>query len=247
LIEIATILLFAVLQSIFGIGILFFGTPTLIILGYPFAETLSIVLPASIAVSALQVFGSERPSPQWRRDFWIWCLVPLAVFLLAGLWWKWEIELELFIAITLFAYVVIRIFPRMHGYLQHGVRVRPKIWLALIGVVHGLSNLGGGLLAIFAANTFEDKAKIRAHIAFCYLCFATIQLTALAVLAADVMHLSQFGYAALAGVVFILLEKRFFGSISSPVFDRVFTVLIGSYSALIFLKLMGVFKIETAI
>lgn len=247
MIEIATILVFSVLQSIFGIGILFFGTPTLIILGYPFAETLSIVLPASIAVSALQVYSGETPTPNWRRDFWMWCLIPLSVFLLAGLWWKWEIELELFIAITLFAYVVIRISPKMHGYLRHGVRVRPKIWLAMIGVVHGLSNLGGGLLAIFAANTFEDKAKIRAHIAFCYLCFATIQLTALAILAGDVMHIGQIGYAALAGVVFLLLERRFFGSISSPVFDRVFTVLIGSYSALIFLKLMGVFKIGPTI
>jgi uncharacterized membrane protein YfcA len=247
LIEIATILVFAVLQSIFGIGILFFGTPTLIILGYPFVETLSIVLPASIAVSALQVWKGGPPARQWRRDFGIWCLVPLTAFLLAGFWWNWAIELELFIAITLFAYVLIRVSPRMRASLQRGVRVRPKIWLSLIGIVHGLSNLGGGLLAIFAANTFSDTATIRAHIAFCYLCFAALQLTALAVLAVDVMHIGQLGYAALAGAVFVILERRFFETISSPVFDRVFTVLIGGYSALIFLKLMGLFKVGNSI
>ena len=57
MIEFATIFLFAILQSIFGIGILFFGTPTLLLLGFPFAETLSVLLPASLAVSAFQVMG----------------------------------------------------------------------------------------------------------------------------------------------------------------------------------------------
>lgn len=241
MIEIVTILVFASLQSVFGIGILFFGTPTLIILGYPFVETLSIVLPASIAVSLLQVLKGGTIGQAGRRDFWIWCLIPLTVVLLASLLWKWEIELELFIAVTLFAYVVIRLSPRLHNLLQTGVRTRPKFWLALIGTVHGLSNLGGGLLAIFAANTFDDKAAIRGHIAYCYLCFAGIQLTVLALLTPDVMHIGQIGYAALAGMVFFTVDRWMFETISSPVFDRAFTALIGGYSALVFLKLMGVF------
>jgi len=67
LIEIVTIVVFAALQSVFGIGILFFGTPTLILLGYPFVETLAVVLPASIAVSLLQVVQGILPQPQWQR------------------------------------------------------------------------------------------------------------------------------------------------------------------------------------
>ena len=47
--------LFAILQSIVGIGLLLFGTPTLMLLGYTYDVVLSIILPASIVISALQV------------------------------------------------------------------------------------------------------------------------------------------------------------------------------------------------
>ena len=240
MIEIITIALFAVLQSVFGIGILFLGTPTLLILGYPFADTLSIVLPASIAVSLLQVLRGSLPPSKWIREFTLWCILPVGVVLVIGLSTGLDIELELFVAIMLLAYVVIRLIPDSARFLQNNVREYPRVWLSVIGVVHGFSNLGGGLLAIFAANTFQDKILIRDRIAFCYLCFAAIQMCVLAILTPDVMHLGQFAYAVLAGVIFMVVERLLFDSITSPVFDRVFTILIGGYSVVLFLRLFGV-------
>ena len=61
-IEFVTILLLAILKSIFGTDILFIGVPTLDLLGYPFAETLSILLSASIALSLFQIIGSKHPN-----------------------------------------------------------------------------------------------------------------------------------------------------------------------------------------
>ena len=241
LIEIVTIVVFAALQSVFGIGILFFGTPTLILLGYPFVETLAVVLPASIAVSCLQVVRGTLPQPAWRRDFAVWCLVPLTAVLGASLLWQSQLELEFVIACTLLLYVIIRVSPRLHGALRNGVRSRKSLWLAIIGSIHGLSNLGGGLLAIFAANSFDDKVAIRSHIAFCYLCFAGIQLSILAIMTPYVMNWTQLVYAAIGGAVFVACERRMFQSISVPAFDRAFTIVIGSYSILVFLKLAGVF------
>lgn len=239
--EIIVVTLFAAVQSVFGIGILFFGTPTLILLGYPFVETLSVVLPASIAVSLPQVVQGTLPQPQWRRSFAAWCLVPLTVVLGASLWWEWQIELEFIIACTLFLYVLIRISPRLHAYLKESVRRRKTLWLVVIGTIHGVSNLGGGLLAIFAANRFDDKLAIRSHIAFCYLCFAGIQLSILAIMTPYVMNWMQFAYAAIGSAVFVACERKIFESISLPAFDRAFTIVIGSYSVLVFLKLLGVF------
>ena len=83
---------------------------------------------------------------------------------------------------------------------------------------------------------------MRSNIAFCYLCFAVIQLVTLAILKPEVMHLTQFGYAALAIIVFIVIDRQVFGAIATPVFDRILTILIGCYSVLIFLKLFGVFQ-----
>ena len=246
MIEFATILGFAVLQSIFGIGILFFGTPTLLLLGFPFYETLSILLPASLAVSLFQVIGSGLPDSQRICGYVMWCLAPLAIALTGGLTFGWDLELESIVAATLLLYVIIRLSPRTETMLQHSVRRLPQAWLVAIGTIHGLSNLGGGLLAIFTASRFDNKQAVRSNIAFCYLCFAAIQLGALAILRPDVMHLAQLGYAALAIVVFVIVDRLVFGSIVNPVFDKILTMVIGCYSALIILKLTGVLQAPAA-
>ncbi len=246
MIEFATIFLFAILQSIFGIGILFFGTPTLLLLGFPFAETLSVLLPASLAVSAFQVMGAGVPKCNQVCIYAIWCLIPLAIALLSGLALGWEVKLEAVVASILLIYVVIRLSPRMETVLCGTVRKLPQVWLVAIGTVHGLSNLGGGLLAIFAASRFEEKREVRGNIAFCYMCFAIIQLATLACLRPDVMQFRQLGYAGLAIVVFVIVDRLVFGSIVNPVFDKILTMVIGCYSALIILKLSGVLQAPAA-
>ena len=241
MIEVLTILVYAILQSVFGIGLLFFGTPTLLLLGYPFVDTLAVLLPASLAVSMLQVINGNSLDAKRIRSFAIWCLAPLAAVLFGSIGLGLDVELDLLVAVILLAYVPIRVSSRMVEPFRKSVQRFPKLWLILIGTVHGLSNLGGGLLGIFAANSLADRLAIRSHIAFCYLCFAVIQLTMLAVLAPHVIHVAQLGYAALGGAVFLFTERYLFRSISATGFDSLFTVLIGSYSALLLLKFMGAF------
>ena len=50
-----TILFTSLIQSIFGTGILLFGTPVLLMLGNNFQTTLTILLPASILVNCFQL------------------------------------------------------------------------------------------------------------------------------------------------------------------------------------------------
>jgi hypothetical protein len=40
-----------VIQSLFGVAIVLFGTPLLLLLGYDFSYTLSVLLPISIAIN----------------------------------------------------------------------------------------------------------------------------------------------------------------------------------------------------
>ena len=47
-------------QSIFGVGLLLFGTPTFLLLNYNFLDTLNILLPISISISFLQLFFSKK-------------------------------------------------------------------------------------------------------------------------------------------------------------------------------------------
>jgi len=54
---IIVIVVFSFIQSIFGIGLLLFGTPTLLLFGYSYSETLWILLPCSIVISLIQTIN----------------------------------------------------------------------------------------------------------------------------------------------------------------------------------------------
>src|SRR4029077_18049110 len=53
--------------SVFGVGLLVFGTPTLLLLGFSFAEVLAYLLPCSIVISALQVADGGLKLEHIRR------------------------------------------------------------------------------------------------------------------------------------------------------------------------------------
>ena len=55
---IAIVFIFSIVQSIFGVGLLLFGTPTLLIFGYSYDITLWTILPASILISFIQIVGN---------------------------------------------------------------------------------------------------------------------------------------------------------------------------------------------
>ena len=57
--EIGILVVLIVIHSIFGVGLLLFGTPSLLILGYDFANTINILMPVSICISSLQFFKSK--------------------------------------------------------------------------------------------------------------------------------------------------------------------------------------------
>ena len=54
------ILILSVIQSVFGVGILLFGTPTFIYLGYDFFETLNLLIPCSLLVSLMQILLTKN-------------------------------------------------------------------------------------------------------------------------------------------------------------------------------------------
>ena len=55
-----SIVIVCFVQSIFGVGVLLLGTPTLLILGYSFVETLSHLLPLSLLINSLQIYNNIK-------------------------------------------------------------------------------------------------------------------------------------------------------------------------------------------
>ena len=72
----------SVIQSFFGMGVLVFGTPTLLLMGYDFITTLGYLLPASFAISLLQVLTSSSRKVPISRYLYLLCLPGIGI----GLW-----------------------------------------------------------------------------------------------------------------------------------------------------------------
>ena len=60
ILETIIILFLIIFQSVFGIGLLVFGTPTLMILGYQYSDILSVLLPISCSISLIQVITAQK-------------------------------------------------------------------------------------------------------------------------------------------------------------------------------------------
>ena len=67
--EIIIILTLIVIQSVFGVGLLLFGTPSFLVLGYDFANTINILMPVSISISALQFFKSKISDKDFINEY----------------------------------------------------------------------------------------------------------------------------------------------------------------------------------
>src|SRR5919197_6273389 len=201
----------AFVQAIFGVGLLLFGTPTLLLLGYSFAEALVYLLPCSIVVSVLQVAttGGVRLDPL-RRRFLAITAPAVGLATAAALAIGSPRQLKLIVGIVLLGTALGRVGQARRVLARVVHRHRDPLLLAL-GVIHGWSNLGGGLLTVIVGATYDDKESIRRQIAFAYGLMALGQLAVLvATKRPDANVALCVTLPVLAGSVYLLLGQRTF-------------------------------------
>jgi hypothetical protein len=175
------VIAFAVLQSVFGVGLLVFGTPTLLLLGLPFDDVLSYLLPCSIVISVLQVIGGDggfRVDPL-RRKFLVFTaplvLLGTPLILTVGV----GLDVRLIVGAVLVVSAAIRVLGPARRTLSRLIRRHLSSCFVLLGAVHGVSNLGGGILTLIVGSVYDAKEEIRRQIAFCYGVMASVQLATL--------------------------------------------------------------------
>jgi uncharacterized protein len=224
---------FSLVQSLFGIGLLVFGTPTLLLLGYPFDETLAALLPASLALSALQLRGGPTPDFAMLKRFATWSLIPLAVVLSLALASGVSADFNLLVAAGLAGFAAVRLSSVVRERAQRLIATSATAWLILTGVIHGLSNLGGAPLMILAASRYQDKAQMRSFVAACYAAFAGVQLAVLALLSPDLFGWPQLANIFVSAIVYIAVGRRFFSWVSAPQFDRLLTTFVAIYAVVL--------------
>ena len=174
--EIIIILVLITIQSIFGVGLLLFGTPSFLLLGYDFANTINILMPVSITISALQFFKSNVSDRNFIKEYNLFCLPFLILFLVMALKFKHLLDFKILVACLLIFSSILILNKRRFSSFKKIFFSSKKYILIGIGCVHGLTNMGGSFLAIYSTLVSKNKKEVaRYYISYGYLIMGVFQ------------------------------------------------------------------------
>ena len=223
----------SVVQSLFGVGLLVFGTPTLLLAGYSFEETIASLLPASLLISLMQVLHGRQHIGELRNRVLLYCIPFIAIGLALVLSDLLVLDIRVLVGATLIFSAVARLNQRIHGALASLLKRYTPAYLMGMGFLHGISNMGGGFLTIFVGTLYSDKEKTRANIAFGYLVFAASQIAVLLVLQPQALGIRALGLTAVAFAAYLTIGNLIFLKSSRAVYQRLITAFMMAYGVLL--------------
>ena len=231
-----TVAVTSFIQSIFGVGILLLGTPLLMLQGYNFLQSAIVLLPISLLINLLQIFKDHSAID---LDFYKKILIYTTPFIVIFLIFisKAKINFSILIGIILLLVAAKDFSIRINTMLNLLVRYE-KSYLIIMGIVHGLTNLGGSLLTIVVHAKDYEKRMIRATIAASYATFATFQIVTLLVSGFDIdIKLSMIVLSLTVGLtIFIATEKMIFAYINAEAYRKLFSGFIFLSGMLLIVK-----------
>lgn len=221
-----TIILTAAIQSVFGVGMLLFGTPILLLLGYSFVDALGVVLPISIAISLLQVVKHvnyvDKP---FFKNVLRYCIPVIVLFL--ALITSVKINVGFVMGIFLLLVALKSVLPQFENFLKSIVKYE-RLYLIMTGFVHGVSNLGGSLLTVMIYSKQYQKDTTRVTAAACYAMFAIFQLVTLMIMQTEftIPYDIRAFFVQIGMVVFLIIEKILYGNIDNEKYNRIFAIFL---------------------
>lgn len=231
-----TIVITSFIQSIFGTGVLLFGTPILLLFGYNFQNLLIVLLPTSIFINLFQLKGnSENISFKFYKKLFIYS-VPFIILLLYIVTTS-QIKINLFVGL-----LIIFICLKEHiSFINKSVKYIIKyenLYLIIMGIIHGITNLGGALLSTIIFSKKMTKIQMRSTIALCYLTFAVFQILTL-ILLMDYNHLTiivNFYYWITGLIIFFIVETYLYPKINEEKYSQLFRLFLFCIGLLLIIK-----------
>jgi len=230
------ILLLSCVQSVFGMGILVFGTPTFLLLGYSFSETLGLLLPASFVISIAQVALHKEYRPHVSKSLWAICLPAIGISLFISISAEFVRSTYFLVACALFIAAAARMSPTLKEKLRSIIQNNLAAYHFGMGVLHGMTNMGGSLLGVMAATVHKERIYARYITAFYYLAFVAVQI--FVVLASEGTGTFNNGifYAPMSLAVYLIVGNRLFNNVGNERFQSGMTGFLLLYAGILTLK-----------
>ena len=231
-----TVAVSSFIQSIFGVGVLLFGTPLLMLQGYNFFQAVIVLLPISLLINLSQIVKDHKSVDIAFYKKIIVYTIPFIVIFLAVLN-ETKINIGLLISVLLLFVAAKDFSDRVNNFVNLVVR-HERSYFILMGIVHGLTNLGGPLLTVAVHSKGYEKRTTRATVAASYATFATFQIVTLFFSNFDMdIKLSTIALSMSVGLtMFIVTEKIVYANIDAENYRRLFAAFIFLSGALLFVK-----------
>jgi hypothetical protein len=218
------------------VGVLLVGTPLLLLVGTGFIEAVIVLLPISLSMNFIQISKDYR---KIELDFYKKILLYTIPFIIIFLFVVTKIEVSIGLVIGLFLlFVAIKDYsPRVDKVIKFSFKYE-KVYFIVMGVVHGLTNLGGSLLTAIAHSKGFEKDITRVTIALSYATFAVFQIITLLIAGYHIdLSFSGVGIYLIVGIiVFLLTEKLIYMDIRNESYAKYFAVFLFISGAVLFVK-----------
>lgn len=228
ILEFLIIFLLIIFQSMFGIGLLLFGTPAFLLLGYDFTSTLVLLLPISISISFLQITYQKISMNSLINEFNLYCLPFLVLFLIVTINLDQIIDIKIYVSILLIISSMTALINNKIIFINKYLLNYRKFFLIIIGSIHGFTNMGGGFLSIFSTLINNNRVLTRSYISYGYLIMGIFQYTILLFLGLNNIDFTKLFYIPLVLLLFYP-SQIFFNNLN----DKLFIEVI-NYTALTF-------------
>jgi uncharacterized membrane protein YfcA len=221
-----TIIVTAAIQSIFGVGVLLFGTPLLLLLGYDFINALIILLPISIAINSFQILKHYRHIDLVFYKNVLIYTIPFVVFFLFIVTTA-KINIGFLVGVFLVFVALKSYSPKVEKMLAEMVKYQ-RSYLAAMGVIHGLTNLGGSLLTAIVHGKQYQKNMTRVTVAICYATFAIFQIITLTFLVEsyELSYSDNMMFLQVGVIIFLLTEELVYTNIDNQKYSKIFAAFL---------------------
>ncbi len=231
-----TVVVTSVIQSLFGVGVLLFGTPLLLLLGYDFINALIVLLPISIAINSFQILKHYRHIDTLFYKNVLFYTIPLVVLFLFFVTTS-KINIGILVGAFLIL-VALKSYSTAVERAIHSLVKFEKTYLAAMGIIHGMTNLGGSLLTAIVHGKNYPKDVTRVTIAACYATFAVFQIATLVFLSNNfaVSYADNMAFLQVGVIMYLLTEEMVYTHIENEKYSRIFAFFLLASGILLMIK-----------
>ena len=201
-----------------------------------FLRHLGLLLPASFVISVAQVALHKEYGPPVSKLLWAICLPAIGISLFISISAEFVRSTYFLVACALFVAAAARMSPTLKEKLRSIIQNNLAAYHLGMGVLHGMTNMGGSLLGVMAATVHKEKIYARYITAFYYLAFVAVQIAV--VLVSEGMEIFENGilYAPIGLIVYLIVGNRLFRNVGNERFQSGMTGFLLLYAGILTLK-----------